>query len=81
MEAKAMIFASIFGILFLIPVALYVFNVYCWYRIMQKAGHDNLGLIAIFPPLTIVLIIMLAFTDWHAVKEPEVKSVTTGNVS
>ncbi len=72
-----MIFVPIFGLLFLLPVAIYILTVYCWYKIMQKAGYDNLGLIAIFPPLHVVLIAILAFSNWHAVREPPVTTAVT----
>jgi uncharacterized membrane protein len=64
-----MFFATLFGFLFLIPVALYVIYVYCWYRIMQKANYGNWGLLAIIAPTAVILLIILAFGPWHAAKE------------
>ena len=69
-------FIPLFGLLFLLPLGWYAFSVYCWYRIMQKAGYDNLGLIAILPFLDIVLIVILAFSQWHALKGPPVNALT-----
>ncbi len=48
-------------VLAVLGLPVYFLTVYCWYRIMKKAGYDNLGLIAIIAPLSIVLIIILAF--------------------
>jgi hypothetical protein len=43
--------------------------VYCWWRIVQKAGFGNWGLLAIVPPLPFILIIVLTFAKWHIPEE------------
>ena len=49
----------------------YVFMVYCWWRIVQKAGFGNWGLLAIVPPLAFILIIVLTFAKWHVPEEEQ----------
>ncbi|MEM9910564.1 MAG: hypothetical protein AAF922_07240 [Pseudomonadota bacterium] len=53
---------SFSGLLFLLVIA---FQVFCFYRIMGKAGYNPLwGLVGVIPIGSLVLIGVLAFADW-----------------
>ena len=49
----------------LVYFCLYVFYVFLWVRVVQKAGLGLWGLLAIIPPLTFILLIVLAFSEWQ----------------
>jgi drug/metabolite transporter (DMT)-like permease len=56
-------------LLVLFNLCLYVFMVFCWVRIMRKAGFPTLGWMAIIPPFIFLLVILLAFREWPTIGE------------
>jgi lipopolysaccharide export LptBFGC system permease protein LptF len=53
------------GLLMLLYLCFYAFMVWCWVRIMRKAGFPTLGWMAIIPPFIFLLVILLAFKKWE----------------
>lgn len=55
---------AIFGL------AIFAFVIYCWWRICTKAGYSGaMALLLLIPGIGgIILILMLAFGDWPALK-------------
>ncbi len=51
------------AIVLFIPIIGYFFSIYVWWKLSEGCGKPGaLGLLAIFPPLLIILIPLLAFT-------------------
>jgi uncharacterized membrane protein YhaH (DUF805 family) len=50
----------------LIGIALFVFMIYCWWRIFTRAGYSGaLSLLLLIPGLgQIIVVCILAFGDW-----------------
>ena len=58
-------FATVWLIFFAIGMAVYIFTIYCYYRIAAKAGFNPwLSLIAIIPLGSFILLLIFAFSDW-----------------
>jgi drug/metabolite transporter (DMT)-like permease len=53
-------------------IFIYFVSVYCFVRIMQKAGFGYWGLMALFPPLIPVLVLILAFHEWPVSRWPDI---------
>lgn len=59
-------FYLVFGF---IALVFWVFSVYCYYRIAGKAGFSPwLGLIALIPLGSFILLVVFAFADWPALR-------------
>lgn len=53
------------GLSGIVVILIFILQVVCLYRIMGKAGYNPLwGLVSIIPLGAIVLLVVLAFTDW-----------------
>jgi uncharacterized membrane protein YhaH (DUF805 family) len=65
MAAMAPFFAT-FG---LIMLAVFVFMIFCYWKIFSKAGYSGaLSLLMLVPLVNLVLFIWFAFADWPALK-------------
>lgn len=59
-------FFATFG---LIMLAVFVFMIFCYWRIFSKAGYSGaLSLLMLVPLANIILFIWFAFADWPALK-------------
>ena len=58
------------AVILLLALAFFVFIVYCWWRIFEKAGFSGaLSLLILIPGIgSLILILILAFGDWPAFK-------------
>ncbi len=65
-------FASLALIMFLVfmVLAIVVVSVFLWCRIFSKTGYSwAMGLIVLVPFGNLILILILAFSDWPVLKE------------
>jgi hypothetical protein len=62
-------FATIWLFCLAIGLVVYAFTIYCWYRVAGKAGFSPwLGLIALIPLGSLILLLIFAFSDWPALR-------------
>lgn len=62
--------AGIVACYFIFLFAIIVFTVWVWWRILSKAGYSGaLALLNLVPFGTFVLMLMLAFGDWPALRQ------------
>lgn len=61
---------AILGLVLTVAVGVAVLLVYLWWRVFTKAGYPGpLALLTLVPMGRIVMLAILAFTDWPALKE------------
>lgn len=58
------------AVILLLVLAFFVFIVYCWWRIFEKAGFSGaMSLLILVPGIgSVILLLILAFGDWPAFK-------------
>ena len=62
--------APIFGVVALIALAVFVFMIFCYWRIFSKAGYPGVLALLMFVPLAnLILIIWFAFAQWPVLKD------------
>lgn len=61
---------AILGLVLTVAVGFAVLLVYLWWRVFTKAGYPGpLALLALVPMGRLVMLAILAFADWPALKE------------
>lgn len=64
------VFWVFFAIAMLISMVIWVFTIFCWWRIMSKAGYNGLwALLMLVPAGNLVLVIWMAFGNWPVLSE------------
>lgn len=54
----------------LIGLALFVFAIYLWFRIFEKAGYSGwLAILMMVPVANIILLLYFAFAEWPVQKK------------
>jgi uncharacterized membrane protein YhaH (DUF805 family) len=70
-EAMQMMAAlgPIFAVMALIGLAIFVFMIFCYWKIFSKAGYSGaLSLLMIVPLVNLILFIWFAFAEWPVLK-------------
>jgi hypothetical protein len=60
---------AMWGVMMLVGLGILAFMIFCWWRIFDKAGYAGaLSLLMLIPGGALVLVLILAFGDWPALK-------------
>ncbi|MBE0481521.1 MAG: hypothetical protein IBX68_11155 [Dehalococcoidia bacterium] len=49
-------------------LGFYLFSVFCWWRMLRKAGYGHWGISALVPVAALILLIVMAFADWPVLR-------------